>query len=117
MPDALIARGPRRATEPERGAYDPGRLRRAAQLAVKRLGPGQARVKGQDEPWYDVDLSADVPCYCKDAEFHGRGCKHELAVRLASGDMGLIQALGEMLNAAQQRNAALERQTKRRKVS
>lgn len=106
---------PRRAAEPERGSYEPGRLRRAAQLAVQRIGPGQARVKGQDEPWYNVDITADVPCYCKDAEFHGRGCKHELAVRLASGDMALIAALGDMLHAAQQRTEALERTTRRRR--
>ena len=81
-------------------AVDPARLRRAACLAWERLGPQQIRVRGQNEPFYDVNLELDVPCTCADAWHRGRGCKHELAARLATGDMGLIQMLGEMLLAA-----------------
>ena len=103
----------RRTTEPVKEGYEPGRLRRAAQLAVRRLGPMQFRVRGQDEPHYDVNLDLDVPCCCKDAEFHGRGCKHELSARMANGDMGLIQALGEMLLKAHKANEALTRKRRR----
>lgn len=85
--------------------YEPGRLRRAAVLAVKKLGPNQYRVRGQDEPFYDVNLDLDTPCTCKDAEFHGRGCKHELAARLHNGDSALIMALGMMLLEQTKRNA------------
>lgn len=115
MPDALIARGPKRAAEstPDR-PYDPARLRRASRLTVQRLGNGQFRVSGQHERYYDVDVTADIPCYCKDAEYHGRGCKHELACRLASGDMALIQALGDMLAKAQQASEALMKQNRRK---
>ena len=95
-------------------AYEPGRLRRAAQLAVRRLGPHQYRVRGQDEPHYDVNLELDTPCTCADAWHRGRGCKHELAGRLHDGDMALIQALGDMLLAAEQRSKALERRTRRK---
>jgi hypothetical protein len=93
--------------------YEPGRLRRAAVLAVRHRGEQRYRVRGQDEPYYDVDLSADIPCYCKDAEFHGRGCKHELAARLASGDQALRLALGEMLLQIERRNRELERSMRR----
>lgn len=93
------------------GEYEPGRLRRAAVLGVTELGPGLYRVKGQDEPHYDVEIHADVPCYCKDSEFHGKGCKHFLAARLASGDMKLVMALGEMLLVRDKQNKALERKS------
>lgn len=115
MADSLVARGPKRAAEQSLDQpYDPARLRRAAQLVVRPLGPGQFRVSGQHQKWYDVDVTADVPCYCKDAEYHGTGCKHLLAAQLASGNMTLIQALGDMLLRAQQRSDELERQTRRR---
>lgn len=116
MTDSLLARGPRRAAEPEpqKEGYEPGRLRRAAQLAVKRLGPAQFAVKGQDEPFYRVDLSADVPCYCKDAEFHGKGCKHYLASRMANGDMGLLLALGQMLVETEKRLEEVTRANRRK---
>ena len=110
----LVAKAPKRETAPKDG-YDPSRLRRAAQLACKKLGPRQYRVKGQDEPHYDVALDVDPPCYCKDAEFHGRGCKHELCARLHDGDGALIQALGDILIAQAERNAELEKSSKRRK--
>lgn len=91
------------------GEYDPGRLRRAATRAVKKLGPRQYRVRGNHEPYWDVNLDLDTPCTCPDAEFHGRGCLHELASRLHDGDMALVQALGDMLLKAEQQNQALQR--------
>jgi hypothetical protein len=112
--DSLVARGPQTERREYDGAYEPGRLRRAATLAVKRLGPTRFAVRGQEEPVYRVDLAVDPPCYCKDSEYHGRGCKHELAARLHSGDMALVQALGEMLLKAEQRSKELAR-TRRRK--
>jgi hypothetical protein len=98
---------------PSEQGYEPGRLRRAAQLAVKRLGAQQFEIRGQDEPFYFVDLSADVPCYCKDAEYHGRGCKHFLAAQLANGNMPLIQALGDMLLKSDKANKALAKQSRK----
>lgn len=80
-------------------AVEPGRLRRAAQLAVKRLGPGQFLVQGQTEPAYTVDLTGDQMCFCRDQEYRGGRiayCKHILASRLASGDMGLIHTLAAL---------------------
>lgn len=97
------------------GEYEPGRLRRAAVLAVKKLGPRQYRVRGQTEPHFDVNLDLNTPCTCADAWHRGRGCKHELAGRLHDGDMKLVQALGDMLLAAQQRAEEAERRTKRKK--
>ncbi len=93
--------------------YEPGRLRRAAQLAVKRLGPQQFRVRGQDEEFYDVNLEIDTPCCCADAWHRGRPCKHELSARMANGDMALIQALGDMLLKSDKANKALEKQTRK----
>lgn len=97
--------------------YEPARLRRAAVLDVVPVGPQQYRVRGQQERYYDVDLSAEIPCYCKDAEFHGRGCKHELAARLFAGDQALRIALGTMLLEVQRRNDELQRRMNRRKAS
>lgn len=87
------------------GAYEPGRLRRAATRAVKQLGPRQFRVRGSHEAYWDVNLDLDTPCDCPDAQYHGRGCLHELSARLASGDMKLVLALGEMLLAKEKRSA------------
>jgi hypothetical protein len=84
-------------------AFDPNRLRRGLQRGVVRLGPAQFRIEGRHEKFYDVDLTSDVPCVCKDAEYHGRGCKHELLARLHNGDAALIQSLGDLLLAAEKR--------------
>lgn len=87
------------------GEYDPGRLRRGAARAVRRLGPHQFRVRGTHQSHWDVNLDLDTPCDCPDAQFHGRGCLHELAARLHDGDAKLIMALGEMLLAKERRSA------------
>lgn len=79
-----------------RDAVEPGRLRRAAHRAVKPLGDGHFMVQGTVERAYAVDLTSDTPCTCADAWFHGRGCLHELAARMASGDMGLIHQLAAL---------------------
>ena len=85
-------------------AYDPARLARGATLAVRRLGDGEFAVQGSRGVRY-VNLKSDLPCDCEDADYRAnRGpCKHVCAARLASGDMGLIQALGEMLLRREQR--------------
>jgi len=87
------------------GEYEPGRLRRAVKRAVKKLGEHQYRVQGYHEPYWDVSLDADIPCYCPDAQYHGRGCLHELAARLHDGDSKLILALGMMLVEAENRRS------------
>lgn len=99
----------------DKAGYEPGRLRRAAVLAVRKLGPHQYRVRGQSEAYYDVNLEIDTPCCCADSWHRGRGCKHELAARLHDGDVALIQALGDMLLKAEQANRELTR--RRRKAS
>jgi hypothetical protein len=89
--------------EPPKAGYEPGRLRRGAARAVKKLGPHQYAVAGTEERVYHVNLELDTPCTCKDAEFHGRGCLHELAARLHDGDADLIMGLGQMLLAKEKR--------------
>lgn len=98
------------------GAYDPARLRRGATRAVRKVGPRQYRVQGQHRPYYDVNLELDTPCDCDDAQFHGRGCLHELAARLHDGDAALIQALGDMLLKAEQYMEAATRRTRKRRA-
>lgn len=115
MGDALTARAPLRERRQYEGEYDPGRLRRAASRAVKRVGPNQFMVAGTEQRVYAVNLDLDTPCDCKDAEYHGRGCLHELAARLHNGDGKLIQSLGDILLATQKRAEEAERRTKRRK--
>lgn len=89
----------------ELAGYRPDRLHRAWQLVtngcVERLGGTQYRVAGNVQPVYHVDLSAEIPCYCRDAEFrnteiHGM-CKHSLAARLAGLDPALLQVIGDAL--------------------
>jgi hypothetical protein len=92
------------------GEYEPGRLRRGAARAVKKIGPRQYRVAGNEQPYYDVSLDTDPPCYCKDAEYHGRGCCHELAARLHDGDAALIMGLGMMLVEQEKRHEEAEGQ-------
>ena len=78
-------------------AYCPSRFRRAVQLAVTQIGPRQYRVRGQDEPHYDVDLDGDPPCYCRDNEYRGRRiqqkCKHHIAALLQARDPMMLNAL------------------------
>jgi hypothetical protein len=84
-------------------AYDPQRLRRAAQLAVRRISARQFAVQGRKEARH-VDLDGDPQCECEDFYYNGSTigpCKHILAARLASGDTALIQALGEQLLRAE----------------
>src|SRR4051812_29586860 len=88
-------------------AFSPDRLRRGIQRAVVKLGPNQFRVEGRHETHYDVNLDLDTPCDCADAQFHGRGCLHELCARLHAGDAKLIQSLGEMLLAAEKQKVTI----------
>lgn len=93
-------------------AYDPARLRRAARLPITRVGPTEFVVKGHDEFMYHVDLAGDPPCYCLDYQHRGgptNPCKHTLAARLASGELPLLLALGEMLAKAERYLAEMEK--------
>ena len=96
--------------------YEPARLRRAASLAVKKLGPRQYRVRGQEQEYYDVSLDTDPACYCIDSQYKGGTimCKHETAARLHDGDAGLLQSLGNMLLAQQKIIDATMKQAKRK---
>lgn len=80
---------------------EPGRARRALfEVSGVRTGPGQFRVWGNDEDFYDVDLAADQPCYCRDQEIVGRRipyCKHRLWAMMASGDLRIIRAVAELV--------------------
>lgn len=63
----------------------------------------QFAVQGTKEARH-VDLDGDPQCECEDFYYNGSSagpCKHILAARLASGDVALIQALGEQLLRAQ----------------
>ena len=107
MPDEIVARALRVGRDAERvevgeRAYERGRLERAAKRPLTRKAPMQYVVKGNDEPEYDVNLTIDTPCTCKDAMYHGRGCLHELAAWMAEGDEGLLVAWG-MLELRRQR--------------
>lgn len=118
-PDVAPKRPPTHSGVPptKERAFDPDRLRRGALRAVEKLGAHQYRVEGRHERFYDVNLDLDVPCTCKDAEFHGRGCLHELAARLHDGDGPLIQSLGDLLLRAENNLKEHTRRTRRRKES
>lgn len=91
---------------------EPGRLIRASQLAVRPHGPGEYEVQGSRFIRY-VNMHSDQPCDCEDCFYRGarirNNCKHFLAARMASGDMGLIRMLGDMLlTAAKARGEEIE---------
>jgi hypothetical protein len=96
--------------------YDLGRLMRGATRPIKRLGPMQFVVKGNEQPKYYVNLDLDTPCECTDAQMHGRPCLHEIAARLQNGDTGLVAALGDALLKAQKRNEVLEKRTEKKRT-
>lgn len=106
-----------------RSGYRPDRLARAWQLVksgrVERLGGGQFRVAGNDEPEYFVDLSVDPPCYCADQNYRGGStnhqCKHSLAGRLAMLDPSLLQVIADNIERQmqQEREAATRRRRRR----
>ncbi len=86
-------------------AHRPDRLRRAWQLVksgrVERLGGTQFKVAGNVEPAYYVDLSAEIPCTCRDEEYRGaqikHQCKHLLASRIAAKDPAILLSLIELM--------------------
>lgn len=86
-------------------AFSPDRLRRGIKRGVAKLAENLYRVEGRHEDFYNVDLSAEYPCDCLDAQYHGRGCLHELVARLHAGDAALIQSLGDMLLAQEKHSA------------
>lgn len=107
------------ARAPSGASVEYGRLCRAIGIiragqespTIEPLGQGQFRVKGNVQPVYDVDLTADQRCYCKDAEFSpwfDRMCKHEIACRLAQQEPGMIAHMVDVIakEEARKREAA-----------
>jgi hypothetical protein len=86
-----------------RDPANPARLRRAALRVVKRLDRYRFVVEGRQKASYEVNLALTPACNCLDAQFHGAGCIHEAAARLAAGDNALIRKLGAMLADAEMR--------------
>src|SRR5689334_18766891 len=73
---------------------------------LKRLGPQQFKVRGNDQPVYYVDLTAEQRCWCKDAEFssrYERMCKHEIACRLANMEPGMLSHMVDVIAREEQR--------------
>jgi hypothetical protein len=73
---------------------EPGRLRRGADRAVKKIGAAQYVVQGTREPWI-VDLESDVPCTCPDAQYRTTvgPCLHLWAALLQQRVPAAVQAL------------------------
>lgn len=104
MADTIEVKG-RASTLIQRSGYEPNRLRRAATRKWDRMGPNQVRVASSKQgQFYDVNLDLDTPCDCMDSQMRGRGCLHELKARMVCGDMGLVEALGQMLERAEKFN-------------
>lgn len=109
----ILTKVPRRA--PEGATVEYGRLVRAIGIVragmgdektIHRFGPDQFRVKGNTEPWYDVDLMGDQRCFCKDAQFspwYDRMCKHEMACRLMNQEQGMLSHMMEVVYREEQR--------------
>lgn len=92
----LLARStPRPAGDAPRRdeAIEPGRLARSLTRAWVKTGPRQYRIAGVHQPWYDVDLDSDTPCYCESARFSGIMCLHELRARTVERDPRVFDAV------------------------
>lgn len=79
-----------------------GRLLRGMALLpfMEELGPNEFRVRGNEEPVYYVNLDGDPVCYCDDAKHAPRAsrmCKHEIACRLWSMELGVVTAMNDIL--------------------
>lgn len=79
--------------------FESGRLLRAAERPIRKVGPGRYVVAGTKAPWF-VDLNVDPPCACEDSYYRGRKvgmCVHTLACRLQEREPALVAALGALL--------------------
>ena len=97
--------------------YTPGRLRSASRIPIQRTdNPREFFVKSRSrkEHWWAVNLDGDPMCYCEDNENTTRQCAHVLAARMASGDMALLQALGNMLQQAEENLKEHTRRSRRK---
>ena len=90
-----------------------GRLRRAwaavTQGRVTDLGEGQYKVIGSGLSRYYVDLTAETPCYCADAENRGKRttCYHTLAALLRAHDEQVCVAAGLMIQKRAPKSSVL----------
>lgn len=104
----ILTKVPQRA--PKGASVEYGRLVRAIGIiragqqenkpTIERRGVSEFLVKGNDQPFYAVDLSADQRCYCKDAEFspfYDRMCKHEISCRLVNREPGMLAHMVEVI--------------------
>ena len=116
--EAVAQRLPARS--PKGASVEYGRLIRAIGIiragqqddkpSLKRLGAQQFEVKGNDQPSYYVDLSAEQRCWCKDAEFaprYERMCKHEIACRLVNQEPGMLSHMVDVIAREEARKAAV----------
>ena len=97
--------------------YTPNRLRSASRIPIQRTAnPREFFVKSRSrkDHWWAVNLDGDPMCYCEDNENTTRQCAHVLAARMASGDMALLQALGAMLQQAEENLKAHTKRTRRK---
>lgn len=97
--------------------YTPGRLRSASRIPIKRTdNPREFFVlsRSRKEHWWPVNLDGDPMCYCEDNQHSTEQCSHVLAARLASGDLTLLQALGEMLLTAEKNLKEHTKRTRRK---
>jgi hypothetical protein len=80
------------------GGIDPARLRGALRLTVQRIGRGQYRITGGEEP-HHVDLMdpAVERCDCGDFLWRSIVCQHLLACLLREGDERVIVALSRLI--------------------
>jgi hypothetical protein len=83
-------------------AYEPGRFERAVNLVigkhVRRLGPGEYEIDGNEQPVYHVAPDGDLPCDCMDSRMRPNIiCKHRLAAVLCELDLPLVQAFSDVL--------------------
>jgi hypothetical protein len=83
-------------------AYEPGRFERAVNLVigkhVRRLGPGEYEVDGNEQPVYHVAPDGDLPCDCTDSRMRPNIiCKHRLAAVLCELDLPLVQAFSDVI--------------------
>ena len=80
-----------------------GRLARAIHLDAVPVDINSYRVSGGAQDHTVEVRDGRCFCDCMDAQVHGDGCKHGLAVRLRGSDEEVIRALRQLVPAPRRR--------------
>ena len=82
-----------------------GRLARAIHLDAVPIDIDSYMVSGGSQNHVVDVVNGELRCDCMDATVRGRGCKHELCVRLNAADGEVVRALRQLIPAPRKAKA------------